>query len=669
MHTEFALLPKPEKIHVDKSCKSPSLKSLKYIFYSPACENEAKYLAAKLKKEFSLSPEKKTLNTRGSLIVLSNSPVIKEIPDAPRKKEAFSIKTSETKISLAGFDEAGLFYAVQALLQIYRQTATPSAFEIHDSPSLSMRGYHMDLKKGVLEKKHLYSLIDRLSELRLNTLLLEYENRFAYKKHPSLAAPDALSPSDVKDILEYAGQRHIKIIPLLQCLGHVEYVLSNPLYSRFMEIPGEISQYCPSNPETFNLFKSFFDELSELHMDSEFFHIGGDETRFLGKCPRCSKTAGKLGTDALYAGYISKICDYVISKGKKPVIWDDMLTRGGKPELMKKLPPETLIMYWDYRSEEKASSQLLLEGARISKKWHQTIRGPSDFIKAPQSFSGYWEDLDANIRKKYLPYFNAKGFPEHGKVFPYIELIQQEGLEVIGASSLRCGADRVLPRTLDYMSNIITWASRAQKTKIRGVITTSWAAASTFGPPSCALSVCDHLLAASGAFYWNPSSGIEDFNKSYDFISWGMENREFQEILRLTECTENEAYFNWMDTIINQALKLKEKIGNDRQISYKKYLTALNVKLFERKLNSYLRKIEDRFFPGSPAAKQKALIKSAQKQLKMLFTELKELKAKYASSFKNDFSKTTLREAVNAAFALYEARLNTAVTLVKGKRK
>ena len=120
-HKEFRLLPEPQKISLDKSTRATDLKSLKYILHSHGCENETRYLEAKLKKDFSVSLERKTLSAQGNFIFLSNSPDDDGTPVFPRRNEAFSIKTSDRAISLSGFDRAGLFYAVQTLLQIYPQ--------------------------------------------------------------------------------------------------------------------------------------------------------------------------------------------------------------------------------------------------------------------------------------------------------------------------------------------------------------------------------------------------------------------------------------------------------------------------------------------------------------------------------------------------------------------
>jgi glycosyl hydrolase family 20 len=665
---ENAILFRPKK-QILKNKGNVVLSSLKFLYYSPEAEYEAEILRDGFFKKFAINLQLRKNDVLGAQIYISSEDKIFKAPVAPKKSEGFVINISANVIFLSGHDPAGLFYAIQSFMQISENESKLKYIAIRDWPDLPMRAYHMDLKKGILKKKELYKFIDRLAELRINTILLEYEDRFAYKSHPTLAASDALSPKNAKALAEYAKKRHIKIIPLLQSLGHVEYVLQSKQYAHLREFSDAISQYCPSNPETFKLFKSFFEELLEVHSDSEYFHIGGDETALLGKCPACKKIVDKKGKTALYVNYIKKVCELVLKSGKRPILWDDMLTRSGDPELLKKLPKGTAVMYWDYRDEDSACGQFLIEGSRVSRKWIDKIANSKDFAGAPQGFSGYWEELPEKIKKIYLPYLKNKEFPLKSKTFPYIELIQNMGYEVIGASSLRCGADRVLPDTPGYMSNIKNWAIRGKETGIKGVVATSWAAASTFGPPSCAVSLCDHLLAASGVYSWNAKTKESEFSEAYDMAVFGIKNGELQKRLRLASLSKNETYCNWIEHIVEDIEEMRNNVTPEARELFGKYLAAVKVLCYERTLRCSLRKVEDRFFPGSPASRQPQIVKGAENMLKNLSKELNQLKTNFKKLFQNDFSQTPHREAVNAIFAIYEARLKTADILIKRGKK
>lgn len=659
------MLFEPKKI---KLSEAPALKvsALKHIVFSPYIEKDALFVLKKAQNKMGKNmPMEISRSMDGLSIFIGLKNVKEKALRPPRKPEAFSIKISRDGVLLNGFDRAGLFYAVQTFFQMLEDADELPAMEIQDWPDIAMRAYHLDLKKGVQRKPELFSFIDRLAELRINTVFLEYENRFKYKAHPRLAASDALSADDAKKLLEHARMRHMKIIPLLQPLGHVEYVLQDKEYAHLREMPDALSQYCPSNPESFKLFKSFFDELLEVHGDSEYFHVGGDETGLLGRCPACKKFADKKGKTELYSSYMNKVCKLVLDSGKKPIVWDDMLTRSGEPEQLKKLPKGTVVMYWDYREKDSAQSQFLLKGSRISKKWHESINSARDFADAPKGFSGYWEDLPEKVQKAYLPYLNDKNFPLKGKLFPYIELIKDKGYDVIGGASLRCGRDRVLPHTSEYMSNIKNWAIRGKEAGATGIVVTSWAAASTFGPPACSPSLCDHLLAASGAFFWNSKTDEKDFCRNYDLLTFGIEGGAIQQALRLESLTPNETYCNWIENIERDLESLADSVKPEGQKLFEKYLAAIKIACFERTVRSTLRKVEDRFYPGSPAGRQREISRGASKNVKRLSKELKRIKNNFRKIIKRDFSGIVLDEAVNAVFALTEAKLKAAEFQIK----
>ena len=110
----------------------------------------------------------------------------------------------------------------------------------------------------------------------------------------------------------------------------------------------DISQLCPLKvQEDSLLFADLFADMAAMH-NSDYIHIGGDETYLLGHCPECALKAATEGKSKLFVDYMKMMCDIVISLGKKPVMWADILLK--YPEAAEELPAETIFVDWNYGS-------------------------------------------------------------------------------------------------------------------------------------------------------------------------------------------------------------------------------------------------------------------------------------------------------------------------------
>ena len=280
-------------------------------------------------------------------------------------------------------------------------------------------------------------------------LQIEYENRIKLDSLPGVETADAFSHEDVREIVRCAEENGLKVIPLLQSLGHLEYLLQLPAYRKYSELQTDFSQFCPLNDEAFELWKKAFDEMRSLHPDSEYFHIGGDETRQLGKCPACAKFAKDHSREELFFQHISRVCQYAVSKGVRPVLWHDMLARSGRFDLLAKLPKETVLLYWEYISKEDSLSRILFkERTLVSRNWIGRVRSFRDFTEAPKAFVSFIEDEPQELPEAF----------RKPAVLPLLEPMKETGLTVWGASSLGyspCGT--LLSDTDRVHSNMRMW--------------------------------------------------------------------------------------------------------------------------------------------------------------------------------------------------------------------
>ncbi len=209
-----------------------------------------------------------------------------------------------------------------------------------------VRGFHVDLRIQIMTMEALRELADELALFGINTLVMEWEASYPYRNNATISRELAYTREEVASFIDYCEERGIDVIPLQQCFGHVEYILRHDRYSELKEDRKDISQLCPLKEEADSLlFADLFADMASMHK-SDYIHIGGDETYLLGHCPACSLKAATEGKSKLFVDYMRMMCDIIISLGKKPVMWADILLR--YPEAATEMPGETIYIDWNY---------------------------------------------------------------------------------------------------------------------------------------------------------------------------------------------------------------------------------------------------------------------------------------------------------------------------------
>ena len=183
----------------------------------------------------------------------------------------------------------------------------------------------------------------------LNCLLVEYEAMFPWRgEHARISCQDAFTRRDIARFRACAENLDIQIIPLVQTLGHVYHILCHEEYAHLREVPEHIQQCCPSNPQTIKFAKELIDDVIDSHPESQYIHLGGDECNLLGVCPTCAGIAehDPAGKYRVYADYYRELTDYVVSKGKTPVIWHDIIIK--YPSAIEELNDRVIFHFWNY---------------------------------------------------------------------------------------------------------------------------------------------------------------------------------------------------------------------------------------------------------------------------------------------------------------------------------
>ena len=233
----------------------------------------------------------------------------------------------------------------------------------------------------------LADLINRSAAAGYGALGLYLEHRYAYPSAPWAAAPGCLTPNAVRELRGVAAANGVRLIPFLNTLGHMEGFIRTRGGEWLAEGPAQYSaQICPSRDTCVQFARGLVADALDA-FDDEWVHLGGDEARQLGQCPRCAERAGIGGPGALYANYYGDLCRWVLARGRRPCLWGDMLLK--HPQALDALPPETLLFNWQYDQAPDETTRCLRQ------RGFEVINCPSI-----HSYHGPWCDLaqtEANI--------------------------------------------------------------------------------------------------------------------------------------------------------------------------------------------------------------------------------------------------------------------------------
>jgi predicted choloylglycine hydrolase len=231
-------------------------------------------------------------------------------------------------------------------------SATPTLFE--GTPCFSKRiaflSFHRIRDNLPYSAPSFLALLEQirgLAELGFNAICIDPYEMFPYASAPELATRITWTPDQVAAIARLIDELRLEVIPSLQCLGHVYFILEHPQYAHLREMPGAFQQYCPTNPESRAQVLAMADDLLKAFPAARRMHLCGDECRMLGACPRCKDFVEKHGVSELYCRHVRQIAGALLERGVTPLLWSDMFEH--HPEALDQLPREVQIVYWNYQ--------------------------------------------------------------------------------------------------------------------------------------------------------------------------------------------------------------------------------------------------------------------------------------------------------------------------------
>lgn len=312
-----------------------------------------------------------------------------------------------------------------------------------------MVGFHIDMNVAQFRKDYLERWLRYLGNAGYNTILWEVENNVQWETVPECVSPDAFSREEFKELLDLCRDLGMESIPLLQTIGHAEYVLKHEPYVDLREAPDRIDQYCPLNPGVVPLLQEWIEEYLEVFGDVERFHLGADEAWIIGNCPKCRALAEKSSISDLYIQHVNAVAEPLRERGITPAIWGDMAL--AHPEAIDKLSRDIMIFDWNYRH---------FIGKEKLRVWGEGWSLPGD--------------LSEKAMERFGRYIFPDGQKNNPDVFYTVEYLKSKGFEVVTCPSSASHGDSVFAPLLDLHEKNTWDFGRKGIEDASGMMLTSW---------------------------------------------------------------------------------------------------------------------------------------------------------------------------------------------------
>lgn len=341
-------------------------------------------------------------------------------------KDAYSLTVTPDGVTISGDTYNGTFYGMQTLIQLLPAEKTTTfnipLVNINDYPRFAYRGMHLDVGRHFFPVSFVKKYIDYLALHKMNYFHWHLTDdqgwRIEIKKYPRLTTVGGFrngtligrypgtgndnqtyggfyTQDEIKEIVQYAADRHITVIPEIEMPGHSSAAIAAyPYLSCFPEEPTKIPTspstesvqqqangrkklvqetwgvfedvFCAGNDSTFLFLQDVMDEVLPL-FPSTYIHVGGDECpkENWKRCPKCQARIRQLGLKdehELQSYFIQRMEKYLNSKGRTLIGWDEILEGG--------LAPNAVVMSW--RGEQG--------GIDAAKQNHQVIMTPGNYV-------------------------------------------------------------------------------------------------------------------------------------------------------------------------------------------------------------------------------------------------------------------------------------------------
>ncbi|MGE0090656.1 MAG: beta-N-acetylhexosaminidase [Bacteroidales bacterium] len=430
----------------------------------------ANYLQQELKNHLNLELdiiESDRINLKNAIILIQDSSKVNH-------PEGYLLTVSKRNITIVASEANGAFYGIQTLLQLMKVinddkritfSMNIPAVKIYDYPRFTYRGMHLDVCRHFFDKEFVKKYLDAMAMNKMNTFHWHLTDdqgwRIEIKKYPKLTEIGSIrkgtmidknwkefdgiphggfyTQEDIKEVVQYAADRFITIIPEIEMPGHALAALTAYPELGCTGGPYEVEKtwgvfndvFCAGNDGTFVFLENVLAEVIDL-FPGKYIHIGGDECPkdAWKKCPKCQKRIKdeKLKDEMELQSYLVKrIENFLSSKNKRLIGWDEIIEGG--------LAPEATVMSW--RGTEG--------GIHAAKLGHDVIMTPNPIC--------YFDHYQGDPKTEPLAF---GGFSDLAKVYNYepvpAELNETEAKHILGAQANIWTEYITTPEHIEYMA-------------------------------------------------------------------------------------------------------------------------------------------------------------------------------------------------------------------------
>ena len=216
-----------------------------------------------------------------------------------------------------------------------------------DRPAVARRGVHLDLKGTPPTARRLLRLLEIFAALHYDAVLVEWEDTFPWTVDERFRCETAYTPEQVAAFHEAAARLGIEVIPLVQCLGHMETPLAAPPYQRLREVPHRADVLNPLAEGARELIEKMVDDVLAAAPDARHLHLGGDEAWSFGTHPDTKAYVEAHGKGALYLHHVEPILDKLNARSVRPILWHDMMI-DWDPDALRRLAEKCDLCVWGY---------------------------------------------------------------------------------------------------------------------------------------------------------------------------------------------------------------------------------------------------------------------------------------------------------------------------------
>ncbi len=358
---------------------------------------------------------------------------------------------------------------------------------------------HLDLKGVRYRPAYYEAYFANLKALGYDAVLVEYEDAFpfagaALSRHPG----EVWTPEFLRGFLALAREAGVEVIPLQQCLGHLEYAFFKPDYQRYalaadpLGIPRNLDI---GNPQASRWAAGLLEEVLLAHPESRWVHLGMDEA--VGLTLHARKTGKDVVT--LFLDYLESLCALCERHGKTPLIWADMLEEHLEPrhlERIRSFRERVILVPWNYSATGEPQSVVTFSGARCSRRWRlDPWNGPAGPVPLREGLR-FFEEWPPEIGALVAPYRES---PWQVEPLFSAGIWKRLGFRVVGGAGGTITEDRsLLPYYHRRMANLRHWGEVARREGLEGVIVTQWARSNSCTVPNLIPNVAWPILAAIG---------------------------------------------------------------------------------------------------------------------------------------------------------------------------